>query len=96
MSLIISLVIFCINFALRKIIRIFTKYERMRTKTDYQLSISFKLSVAMFVNSAIIPLLVNKNPNTWFVKNGLNTDVFFIMTVIAILMPLTEYLQMDY
>jgi hypothetical protein len=71
-SILISLVIFIINQGLRIIIKIFSKYERLNSMTDYNLTVGFKITLSMFLNSAIFPLLINKDSNFWYKENGLS------------------------
>ena len=60
-SVMISLVIFIINQCLRIIIKVFSKYERLNSMTDYHLTVGFKITLSLFLNSAIFPLIINKN-----------------------------------
>jgi hypothetical protein len=57
----ISMVIFVINSVLRIIIKIFSKYERLNSMTDYHLTVGFKITLSLFLNSAIFPLIINKD-----------------------------------
>jgi len=96
LSLIIAFIIFLVNFVLRMVIRYFTNYEKHATKTDYQVSVAFKLTVAMFFNSAIIPFLVDIQVEDWFTRIGLCVDAFYMMLVFSILSPFTYIFSPDY
>jgi hypothetical protein len=56
---IISLVIVIINQSLRLVVRKASLYEECSTNTSQNLSVSLKLTLIRFVNTAIVPLAVN-------------------------------------
>ena len=58
-TLLISLFIVIMNAMLGRIVPIFTRLEKHHTITEYQISLAFKLALAMFINSTIIPLAIN-------------------------------------
>jgi hypothetical protein len=47
-----------------------------------------KLVMARFVNTAIVPVIVNIYSNRWFIDGGLTADFFSIMISIAFLDPI--------
>ena len=53
----------CVNFGsvgdVLRVIRIFSSHEKHATYSDYHLSVAVKLSIAMFLNTGIIPILSN-------------------------------------
>jgi hypothetical protein len=55
----ISIIIWFINYCLLLLIKKLTEYERLRTYTAYNFSVAFKLTLAQFFNTAIIPVLIN-------------------------------------
>lgn len=59
-SVLITFVVIIINFILRKVLRLFTQLERRTTYTAIESEIVFKISIAYFINTAIVVLLVNK------------------------------------
>lgn len=59
-----SLIVVFFNNLLVILIRKFSISERHETYTKYNVSVAFKLCVATFVNSAIIPLVVNIDQDT--------------------------------
>jgi hypothetical protein len=54
-----SVVIILINFVIGKSTRYFSSFERPHTVTAYNISVALKLTLAMFVNTAAITLIVN-------------------------------------
>ena len=65
-SILTSLVVMVVNILLRFIIRRFSLSELHETTTKMNVSVAIKLTVARFLNSSIILILVNANPKTWF------------------------------
>lgn len=59
LSIAISLVITAINSSLRTVVRKLSLYEESETITAYNLSVALKLTLVRFVNTAIVPLVVN-------------------------------------
>ncbi len=59
LSIVISLVITAINSSLRTVVRKLSLYEESETITAYNLSVALKLTLVRFVNTAIVPLVVN-------------------------------------
>ena len=48
-----------INVVLLRLIRMFAEFEKHRTYTNVNTSVAFKLTVARFLNSSLIILMVN-------------------------------------
>jgi len=61
--------------------------EKHETHTDYNLSVAFKLTFARFVNSSIVPVVVNISVTDWFNDGGLVTIFFYIMLSISFVDP---------
>ena len=53
--------------------------EKHETLTAYNLSVAFKLTFARFINTAIVPVIVNISSDKWFNEGGLVSDIFSIM-----------------
>ncbi len=70
-SIAISLVITLINYCMLKVVRLLSFYEYNETLTDYNISVAFKLTYARFINTAIVPIIVNLNSKSWFTPGGL-------------------------
>lgn len=62
--------------------------EKHETYTAYNLSVAFKLTFARFINTSIVPIVVNVAANRWFVDGGLVSDIFYIMISISFLDPI--------
>lgn len=84
-SFVIAFVIMCINFLLKITIKKLTTFENQRTHTAFNLSVAVKLTLARFVNSAIVPVIINIKSDKWFADGGLVFDVFTVMLMIAII-----------
>lgn len=84
-----SIIVVIFNNTLIILIRKFSSSEKHETHTKYNLSVAFKMTVATFVNSAIIPLVVNIDQNTdWFANGGLVVDIFYNFVSIGFVTPL--------
>jgi hypothetical protein len=89
-----SIIIVIINFILSRLIRYFTSFEKPHTLTAYNISVSTKLTLAMFFNSALIALIVNYDwEKDWFTRGGLVYDITYILISNAIVTPLVYYLS---
>lgn len=60
-----------VNYFILKVVRLLSSYEYNETLTDYNISVAFKLTYARFINTAIVPIIVNINDNQWFITGGL-------------------------
>lgn len=66
-----SLVITLANNIMKIVVRKLSFYEKHDTYTAHNISVAFKLTVARFINSAIVPLVVNvSNSSAHFVLVG--------------------------
>ena len=88
LSILCSVVIVVINIMLRTVVRQLSIKENHETYTAYNLSVAFKLTYARFVNTSIVPIIVNVAHNKWFIDGGLVPDMFFIMISISFLDPI--------
>ena len=59
MSFVVAFVIILINIILKSVVRYLTSKERHETYTAYNLSVALKLMIARFVNTAIVPVIIN-------------------------------------
>ena len=83
-----SLVVVFFNRFLLIIIRILTAQEKQETQTKHNVSVGIKITVATFVNSAIVPLIVNLDMNEhWFCNTGLVVDSFYNVISIGFVTP---------
>lgn len=73
------------------IVRKFSLKEKHHTLTGYNASVGFKLTAARFVNSAIVPILVNFGFSKWYKNGGLVQDATYLVLFIAVGEPLMLY-----
>lgn len=83
-----SFVIIIVNTMLKTIVRTLSIKEKHETYTEYNLSVAFKLTFCRFINTAIVPMIVNINIDTWFSNGGLISDIFSIMISISFVEPI--------
>jgi hypothetical protein len=50
--------------------------------------VGIKLTIARFVNSAIVPVIINTDKDKWFTDGGLVFDIFTVMIMIGIADPI--------
>lgn len=79
---------------LRNVVRKMSTYEKHDTWTANSVSIAFKLTVARFVNTSIIPLIINSTFDSWIKTGGLVTNMFYLMFSIAFLDPFLYLINM--
>ena len=96
LSIAISLVITVVNTSLTMIVRYLSLNEHMETQTEHNVSVSVKLVLVRFVNTAISPIIININPETWFVDGGLVSDIFYIFISTNLLVPLLQLVDVSY
>lgn len=70
LSFIFSISIIIINFLINKAIEALTKLEKNMSYTDYYMSYSFKLMIAWFLNTAVLPITVVYITNSWDERRG--------------------------
>jgi hypothetical protein len=86
-------VIIIVNKSLLKVVRILSEKERHETITAYNLSVAFKLTLARFINTAIVPVIVNISSEKWFKEGGLVSDIFSIMISLSFVDPIVAILN---
>lgn len=74
-----SIVILVVNEALSWVVKTLSIKEKHETYTAYNLSVAFKMTFARFINSAVVPCIVNISSDKWFNEGGLVSDIFSIM-----------------
>lgn len=87
LSILTSLMVVTINMVLGKIIRILSAYEKHETYSKYHLSVATKLTIAMFINTGIVPMFVNFGRKNWFKPGGLMVDITFNIGFISVYGP---------
>ncbi|CAI2379579.1 unnamed protein product [Moneuplotes crassus] len=87
LSILASFMIAANNMLLGRLIRVLTSYENHETYTKYHLSVAFKLTFAMFINTGINPLFANFGRKNWFNQGGLMVDIFYITITVSLISP---------
>lgn len=93
LSFVCSFVIVITNKLLITIVRTLSIEEKHETYTEYNLSVAFKLTFCRFINTAIVPMVVNIASEQWFKDGGLVSDVFSIMVSISFIEPVQYVLD---
>ena len=92
LSFLISISIAIINSLGRKVLKIITKnFEAIETRTDYYISLSIKISIFTFINTAIIPLLSNYMRGEWGNNDILINNILMIFITNITLTPFTFF-----
>ena len=89
LSFLCSFVIMAVNMSLLTAVRTLSIKEKHETYTAYNLSVAFKLTFVRFINTAIVPCIVNISSDRWFVKGGLVEDYSSIMISLSFIQPIT-------
>jgi len=89
LSFLCSFVIMAVNKSLLTAVRTLSIKEKHETYTAYNLSVAFKLTFVRFINTAIVPCIVNISSDRWFVKGGLVEDYSSIMISLSFIQPIT-------
>ena len=103
-SLVITGVISLLNMIFQWILDYLTKMEHQRTKTEYYLSFSVKLTFFTFLNSAVVPLIGNYFQNGWgenknlvnnmitmFISNAFVTPILWTFNIMYIIKRIKIY-----
>lgn len=73
-------------------------FEKPTSKTDFNVSFAFKLSVARFANSSLLLYFTSGNATLWFEDEGLVATVSVLMMTMAvdpILILAQNYFRVD-
>ncbi|MEE4247734.1 MAG: hypothetical protein V2I33_20215 [Kangiellaceae bacterium] len=81
-----SLCVVSINFILAHVIRILSRLEQYPTNTEFNTSVSIKITVALFINSAIVAIVVYQS--SFYENDGLINEIYNIILVNAAVSPL--------
>ena len=95
-SLVITGVISFINMIFQWILDYLTKLEHQRTKTEYYLSFSVKLTIFTFVNSAVVPLIGNYIQDDWGENENLVNNMITMFISNAFLTPILWTFNIGY
>ncbi|CAK82673.1 unnamed protein product (macronuclear) [Paramecium tetraurelia] len=99
-----SILILVINTILAKMIIKFAELEQQATRTDYNISVAYKMGVAQFLNTAILTLIINlfisgnisSLDQAIWQTGGLNSDVMLIFITNSIMPWLTQLIDINY
>jgi hypothetical protein len=89
-------IIVVINNSLYTIIYAFSKSERQLTYSDFSISVAYKLTFARFVNTSLIPIIVNISIEYWFNDGGMVSEFFYIILSTSFLNPILCYFDVFY
>jgi hypothetical protein len=87
-------IISVINIVLSQVIRFFSRLEKFDSYTNYTTSVAIKLTTAMFINTALIALIVYWDD--WYGIDSLIAEVYNIILANAILSPLLYLFSFGY
>jgi hypothetical protein len=89
-----SIAIYVVNSSLKFVIRRLTVKERHSSITRLNVSVGLKLTMARFINSSLLLLIINFNGATkWFDKAGLVYDATVLMMLMAVTDPILYFLN---
>lgn len=81
-----SIPVVFINQLLGFTIRIFARQEKQKTFTDYDTSVMTKLTISMFLNTAVVAMAYHWG--NWYEAGGLAEEVYNILIANAIVQPI--------
>ena len=76
-----------VNAVLVFVVRAITSGERHETQTKHNVSVAFKLLVARFLNTSLVLVLVNTNPETWFRGGDLVYEASILIAIMTFQTP---------
>ncbi|CAI2381736.1 unnamed protein product [Moneuplotes crassus] len=91
-----SILAIFINSILKFVIRKLSSYEKHMTYTKYHLSVAFKLTIATFVNVALLPIFTRLEKEEWFESGGLSTTIFYNVVSVSFVAPIVNLFNISY
>jgi len=85
--------IFVINFILKFSMRALSRNEFQETATKQNISIALKLTIARFINSALVLVVVNDDASDWYNRGNLVWDVNILLVLLAFTQPFMQALN---
>jgi len=70
--------------------RKFSMGEKHETQTKMNVSVAFKLTLARFINSSFVLVIVNNLPTRWFDGGDLVYDAFILILILVVQQPIME------
>ena len=88
-----SLVTAAINVILGRLVRVFSSMEKHKTYSKFHLSVAFKLWLALFFNTGMIPFFANIRSSDWFDSSGLVQDVVYKTLAVGFFSPFSYFIH---
>jgi peptidoglycan biosynthesis protein MviN/MurJ (putative lipid II flippase) len=82
-----SITISTVNALLGMVMRRIAASERMKTTTHLQVSVAVKLTLARFINSSALLVLVNHRAEEWFNAGNLVNDATILLALLIVYNP---------
>ena len=83
------------NMVLTKTIRYFTKFEKFDTVTDYNSALTIKMTLSMFLNTAMVANIVYRD--AWYDgQASLIVEISSIIIITAIIHPFITFFDPFY
>mmetsp|Transcript_17892 Transcript_17892/g.30406 ORF Transcript_17892/g.30406 Transcript_17892/m.30406 type:complete len:316 (+) Transcript_17892:1730-2677(+) len=86
-SIMASLVLMIVNYLLVFVIRRFSLSERHETTTKLNVSVAIKLTIARFINSSVVLVIVNSDAKEWFKGGNLVYDASILIILLTFQQP---------
>ena len=94
-SVLFALTTSIVNFALSYVIPYLTRLEAHSTQTNYYCSLSIKLSLALFLNSGVIPIITYER-EIYFTNGGFIMTVWMNWLFLCFLTPIMDIIDIGY
>lgn len=86
---------FVINVSFKYFMKSLSTAEQHETVTKMNVSMAFKLLVARFINSSLIMMAINNDPETWFKSGGLAYEATIFIGIMTFQTPVVNTLNID-
>jgi len=84
--------VFIINILLKFVMRRFSAAEKHETQTKMNVSVAFKLTIARFINSSLVLVIVNSESRSWYKGGDLVYDATLLICILVFQGPILELL----
>ncbi|CAI2378726.1 unnamed protein product [Moneuplotes crassus] len=95
-SFLTSIITIFVNSILKFVIRMLSSHEKHMTYTRYHLSVALKLTIATFVNVALLPIFTRLEKDKWFESGGLSTTIFYNIISVSFVAPILNLFNINY
>ena len=79
---------FIINVSFKYFMKSLSTFEKHETMTKMNVSMAFKLLVARFINSSVIMMAINSDPEVWFKSGGLAYEATLFIGIMMVQTPI--------